>query len=680
MLFHCRQIVAFAVVSIFGSCLYGQSPTPAPPPIQLPSGSWQISDQSNSEHISDSEQPELIDVSLQPDDDDVPPVIPESIIPARPQTFPASPLDADVVVTPNRTETTLSEVGSSVTVITGDQLRRSGTASVAEALRSVTGLDVVRQGTPGGLTSVFLRGANSQQTKVLLDGIPLNDPSNAGRSFDFSLLTVDQVERVEVLRGPQSVLYGSDAIGGVVNIVTRRGEGPLAIRATGTGGSFGTHRESLGFSGGNDRFYFSVGGSFWQNTGFSQASSSNGNLESDGYRNGTIGGRVGWTPHAALNVDYVFRYVDSRVQIDDFDFGTGLPIDNVIRRNFNEAFFQRIQVQSLLLDGAVEQIVGFNLSDYSRFDNDPGAFVPPLFEGQTRLVDWQLNALLTETNVASAGVEYYQEEALSSFQSDVGQNQKAAFIQDQFQVAQNWFATAGYRWTDHNTAGTAQTYRFTNRIVVDRLGGAAHGSIGTGFRAPSLAENLFQFGNPNLRPERSKGWDVGWEQVLLNGRLVLDATYFRNDFIDLIVFDFNTFSLQNVGRAQAHGVELSAFWRPNDLWLFAANYTYSDTEDLTTNQQLLRRPRNKANLVVERFFDCQRGVLRFEGGYVGDRLDTRNFILAPYYLLNASARYRVNDCWTVTARLENLLDDDYEEIRGYGVAEFSGYAGVEYDF
>jgi vitamin B12 transporter len=296
------------------------------------------------------------------------PEIPETTVVGRPGPFPTQPLSDDTLVSPTLTETRRGEAGSAVTVITEQQISQSGQTSVAEVLRGTTGADVVRQGSPGSLTSVFLRGANSQHTKVLLDGIPINDPSNATRGFDFSNLQVDDIERIEVLRGPQSVLYGSDAIGGVINIVTKRGQGPTSLRASLMGGSFGTTQESVNVSGGDDRRYYSVSGSYFDTSGISSAAARLGNPERDGYRNGTVAGRFGWTPSDLVNVDYVFRYTDARAEVDDFSFATGLPIDNLIRKNLSRQFFNRIQLQSFAVDGLVEQRVGFSLADYNRRD------------------------------------------------------------------------------------------------------------------------------------------------------------------------------------------------------------------------------------------------------------------------------------------------------------------------
>jgi vitamin B12 transporter len=604
------------------------------------------------------------------------PELPETTVVGQPDTGPAVPSGAQTVITPTRTETDTSRVGSSLTVITREQIEQSGQTSVLEVLRSVPGLHVVQSGPPGGFTSVFMRGGNSQHTKVLLDGIPLNDPSNAGRSFDFSTLTIDNIERIEVLRGPQSTLYGSDAIGGVINIITIRGEGPLGVRASALGGAYGTHREGAAVSGGNCEWHYAFAGSFLDTDGFSSAAERLGNTEDDGYRNGTLSGRFGWTPSDLVDVDYVFRYTDAAAEVDDFSFVTGLPFDNPRRENLTQQFFQRVELTSVVWDGIIESIVGFNLADYERFDTDAEPFLDPLFLGQTRKVDWQGNVLLLEDNIFTVGVDYYQEEASTTSIPELAQNNGSIYIQDQIGLGDRWFTTAGFRWDDHSAAGTADTYRFTTVYQLWETGTAFRGTLGTGFRAPSLAENLFPFGNPNLQPETSRGWDYGIEQRFFNDRLVVTATYFRNDFRNLIIFDFATFLLENVGRAKAHGVELVGAWGVNCCTDLVATYTRTDTEDLATGLPLLRRPRDKATLGILRKVCCGRGRVGADLLYVGERLDTRNRTLDDYVTVNLNATYDWRCNCQLFGRIDNLFDEDYEEVAGFGVAGISAYGGV----
>jgi vitamin B12 transporter len=329
-----------------------------------------------------------------------------------------------------------------------------------------------------------------------------------------------------------------------------------------------------------------------------------------------------------------------------------------------------------MVDGLIQQKVGFNLNDVDRRDTDPGLFSPGSFHGQTREVDYQISALLAETNTLSAGTNYLAEDAVSSLNPQATQNIKGIWLQDAFQIGPNWFNTAGLRWDDASRAGSAQTYRFTSLYRIDPMGMAFHGSLGTGFRQPALAENLFAFGNPNLRPEHSKGWDVGARQQIWGDALYFDATYFRNDFRDLIIFDFNTFSLQNVGRSRSSGVELAVNSLITQRLTMKGSYTFDDTLNYDTGTQLVRRPRNKMLLAFTRLSQDERSSLTLSTIYVGQRLDTNNHVLNQYMLLNMSGTYQATDRIQLFARLDNITNTFYEEVRGFGTPGFGMYGGL----
>ncbi|MDD2337110.1 MAG: TonB-dependent receptor plug domain-containing protein [Geobacteraceae bacterium] len=253
----------------------------------------------------------------------------------------------EIVVTANRNEAALDEIGSSISVITREEIDRSKKPFVLDLLRTVPALDVVQSGGPGGLTSVSIRGAASEYTLVLLDGVRMNDPSTPGASYDFANLTTDNIERIEVLRGPQSTLYGSDAMGGVINIITRQGTGKPSGFVSAEGGSFGTATEKAAISGGTELLRYSLGLSREDTSGFSSAGEKYGNHETDGFHSTSISTRLGVTPSRIFDVDCIVRYLSTKADMDNGG-GAGQDDPNSLVRS--EQVFVRGQGRLLLFD------------------------------------------------------------------------------------------------------------------------------------------------------------------------------------------------------------------------------------------------------------------------------------------------------------------------------------------
>lgn len=611
-----------------------------------------------------------------------------------------------VVVTATRVETPMEEIASSVTVISSKEIERKQKTTVLEVLKGLPGLDVVQNGGVGGATSIFLRGANSEHTLVMIDGVEVNDPISPGRSYDFAHLTVDNIERIEVIRGPQSTLYGSDAIGGVVNIITKKGEGKPKFFLSAEGGSFTTFREATGISGGNKWVNYSFALSRFDTEGISTASKKDGNYERDGYENTSLSAKLGFKPMDNLGIDFILRYMDAKTELDNFA-GVGGDDPNYVQKS--NQFLFKTQVGLSLFDQVWSQKLGLALNDHNRdiknkkdsqhpFDYEKGRY-----DGQLLKFDWQHHLQLHKTNALTFGLEYEREEGKSKYYWESlwgpGQsifpkktaNIKGYYIQDEIKLWDRLFATLGIRIDDHSRFGSETTYRVAPAYLIKETDTKIKGTFGTGFKAPTLYQ-LFApatlwgpIGNKDLKPEKSKGWDFGVEQNFFKNRVTLGATYFRNDFKDLIQFDWGQGYI-NIAKAKTEGVELFASAKPIDDLTLRINYTYTDTEDKTTGEALIRRPKNKIGFDINYHF-LNNGNVNLGVIYVGKR-DDLDFSISPsrrvkldqYTLVNLAVSYDITKNFQLFGRVENLLDKEYEEVKGFGTPGLSFFGGMKLSF
>ena len=606
--------------------------------------------------------------------------------------------EEEIIVTATRLETPSREVASSTTVITAQDIRNGQQRTVVDVLRSVPALDVVRSGGSGQTTSVFIRGAKSEHTLVLIDGVEVNDPITPARSFDFANLSTDDIERIEIIRGPKSTLYGSDAIGGVINIITKKGKGKPRFFASIEGGSFETYRERIGLSGGNDfaNIYLSI--SRTDTDGISAAAEDDGNREEDGYENTSLSARFGLTPSADFSVNFTFRYIDSKADIDNFGGAFGDDPNNILD---TKQVFLRAQANLIMLDDLWEQTIGLSVSTHDRRnDNDtdpahPVDLVRSSFESQLTAFDWQHSFYLHENNVVTFGFEAEEEEGQSDFHSESAFGPFSStfgketartygyYAQDQIKFQDRLFTTLGVRVDEHSRFGSEVTYRIAPAYLIEDTGTKLKATYGTGFKAPTLFQLFSDFGNTDLDPETSEGWDVGIEQQLMDKKATVGATYFHNEFDDLIDFDFVTSTYKNVSQAESKGIEAFASARPTKQVTVGASYTYTDTEDETTGEELLRRAKHKFAMDVNYRFR-EKGNINCEVVYVGERADVdpstwpaSRVELDDYALVNLAGSYNVTDNLEVFARIENLTDEDYEEVKGFGTPGVAGYVGVK---
>jgi vitamin B12 transporter len=611
-------------------------------------------------------------------------------------------VDKDIVVTASRIDEAPRDVASDITVIPGADIKNAQQRMVSAALRDVPALDVNQTGGPGGLTAVFMRGANPGQTLVLINGVIVNDPISADRGFDFANLTTDNIERIEVLRGPQSVLYGSDAMGGVINVITRRGEGDPHALFTLEGGSFATYRGSVGVTGGTSLVNYSLGASRSQTAGISSAASDLRNHERDGYRNDTFSGRIGVTPLSWFDVDVLARGTESRADIDN---GGGAGQDDPNRVLSVDQWLFRVAPRLRLFDNLWEQTLAFSVTTYDTHDDNPpdamsaGADSFSVFRSRLVLLDWQNTVRPDDVQALILGLTYRQENGDSSFASfdpvfgpfvSVLDNQTAwirsAYGEYRVHLWDRLTASAGARVDEHKEFGTHGTYRGTAAYVLWETDTKLRSTVGTGFKAPSLFQLFSSFGDPKLKPEESLGWDAGFDQGIAGRVVVASVSYFRNNFRNLIDFNNATSTYQNVGRAGTSGVETALRVVPmKDLELRLC-YTFTDTKDKDTGEELVRRPRHKAaarvDYAVTEALHVNASLL-----YVGRRKDfdfstfpATTVTLPDYALVNLAASYKVSEHVEVFIRGENVLDRKYQEVLGFGTPGAAVYAGASIEF
>ncbi len=596
-----------------------------------------------------------------------------------------------MVVTATRTEQELRNIGSAMTVITAQDIAHRQLYTVADLLRTVPGVDVVQNGGIGRTTSVFIRGATSGQTLVLLNGIEMNDPSSPSSGFDFADLTVDDIERIEILRGPQSTLYGSDAIGGVINIITKKGQGKPRFSLLGEGGSYDSYKVGGSFSGASELLNYDLSVNHLRTRGFSAADEDlSGNTEKDGYKNTTVNTSLGVTPLENFKIQWNLRYSDADKQLDN----CGGPFcDNTFRENNTQQLYTGLNGELSLFEGLWEQQLSVAYTNSNRQDHDqsPGAFIPfSEFDGNKIKVNWQHDIHFVDFNTLTLGFADEEEWMSTDSISRKSQNTAGYYLQDQLNLWDRSYTTAGVRYDDNNRFGGKTTWRVTQLFAIDEVGTRIKGSYGTGFKTPSLfqlfapADPFFgPIGNPDLKPETSRGWDVGFTQTLWDDQVLFGASYFNNHFDDLIGFSTG---FNNIDRASSKGVESYIEINPLPGLTLRGNYTFSKSRDDTTGLLRLRLPRNKGSVNINYNF-LEHANINLNVLVVGDRVDMdfssfpfRHVTVPGYTVVNLAGSYEVNQYMKTYVRIDNLFNKQYQEVFGFGTSGIAAFGGIRVSY
>lgn len=614
----------------------------------------------------------------------------------------------DVIVTANRSPQAADRVGQSVTVLTARDIAATQTIAVVDLLTRTPGVSLSRNGGTGSATSLRIRGAETDQTVVVIDGVKLNDPSAVGGGYNFGNLLVGDIGRIEILRGAQSTLWGSQAIGGVVNLISARPTRPLEADLTAEAGSRGTRYLRGGIGGASDRLTWRLAGSRFSSDGFSAFVDGS---EDDGYANTGLSGRAEIRLAEGVSIDLRAVYSEGVADIDGFpaprfafadtrEFGRTRDVVGYAGLNFG------------LFDGRLRNRVAYGLTRTDRRNLNPDQAVTDVTfdaEGENRRFEYQGVVELRPGWTATFGAEHEDSWFSSASPSAATPNPipataevaiTGAFAQLQAEVARGLTLTGGLRRDEHETFGgkllgqAAAAWSLNDGATIVRA------SFGQGFKAPSLFQLYSTFGNTGLQPEQADSYDLGVEHALMGRRVRLSLTGFRRDTTDQIDFVSCAASstaplcvnngvrrsgyYENLARTRAEGLEaaLGATFGGLDV---QANVTLTETENRSAGanlgRRLPRRPREQANLTIgyQWPFGLSTAVAV---QYAGESFDNPSNAtrLDGYTLVDLRASYPVTEALELYGRIENVGDERYETVRNYGTAGRGAFVGVRARF
>lgn len=614
-----------------------------------------------------------------------------------------------MVVTATKTPVPASQVTSAVEVITEKDIQRRNDRTLVDSLGLSQGGAIFSNGGPGTSSNLRLRGGSSDQTLVLIDGAIVN--SGTLGSFNFGTLTTDNIESVTVLRGAQSMLWGSDAMGGVVDIRTKRGDGVPVARIFSEYGSFNSIREGGSVAGRLGMVDFSAALSRWDMSKFSSINYRRGAEERDAFRNwqgsSFVGVNVPWDGRLEL----AFRWINNDIDIDNpSTFGGPFDVfkakstsrqyiySGSYHQEFTDWWDQKITLAQAR-ETSITQAGTNQRSITTGLESIPGAFGNSDIRTKSNRIEWQSNFQIVKPVLLTVGYQFREQlgENKGTFSEKI-LSSHAGFAQLQLNLLDRFFATGGFRQDSHNTFGDATTWRVTGAYLLKETDTKIRSSYSTGFRAPDINELYFpNFGNPDLKAEKSQSLDVGIDQQFFEKRITLSVGYFWNRFRQLITTTFDPvgcapfsafgFCAQNVGAAKSQG------WEANGKIVFveellymklldiSGQYTYTITRDLDTAARLARWPVHQGSVVLT-YQPISPLSLTATFRYVGSRFNTtgNQQPLPDFHVINFAASYDVTRNVQGYIRVDNILNRNYEEVQFFGTPVRSVFGGIRVNF
>jgi len=620
----------------------------------------------------------------------------------------------DVFVTATRTEQDVAKLGgSSVYLLDSEAIDAKKQFSLAEVLKGIPGIDINSYSGMGSLTNIFLRGADSKNTLVLVDGMMFNDPADPNRVANIENISTEAIERIEVVKGPMSVLYGNSATAGVINIITKKGTGKPSFSAGVEGGSYHTLKYNGALYGTVDRLNYSLIGSLMDTEGFSSANAKNKDIphsgntsEKDGWKDKSLYGKFGYVfnpdfdiaanfllLNASVDLDQVYSdpvtykgYAGDRFGYDEFWNTTPEPDGLKDKHTERDQATGKINIHNKFLNGQLDSRLSLQASRHTskEFDND--SLEEGRYTGEAREWAWQGGINAGAFNRMDFGLNYATEDMhqTSSWETidEKSADTKGLWLQDQIFAGDNFIVQAGARYDDHEKFGGKTTYRVAPAYYWSRT--TLKASFGTGFRSPSLFQLYSSYGNENLKPEKSIGWDTGVEQTFFNNKAKAGITYYSTVFEDRIGTHPITYQFDQLeGTTKTSGIEALFAFQPMQNLDLSLDYTYTETKD-PYGKRLARRPYNKIHL-NSRVKVLEKGLINLDAFWVDDRDDVYAMDkngnpvdnLDAYTLVNLSAGYDLTRHISLQARVDNLFDEFYENVWSYATPGRSAYVGMK---
>jgi len=590
----------------------------------------------------------------------------------------------EIVVTASRRAQNINDIGASISVLGEEALERGQYNFVVDALQTLPGVSISQSGSIGGQAAVSIRGAATAQTVIMIDGVQLNDVSSPAGGFNFGTLDPAGIERIEVLRGPQAVLYGSDAIGGVVNIITKTG-GETGGSAFVEYGAFDTVRAGGTLSGGSEVFGFNLSASGIQSDGISKADEADGNAESDAYESYTLRGRITAKLSDTVDVEVFGSYSDSDTEIDGFSFNPvtfGFDLGDTADRSLSEDYLIGGRLHAGMFGGKLANTLSV---EYSAIDRESiSSFGTTPGKGERFNLDYLGVYTVDENWSLSAGAQHESVKAESASDERFATDSLFGVVA----YARSGFNfSAGLRVDDHDTFGSTENAQLRAAYNFSETDTHIFANWGEGFKAPSVFQLTFDCSfcaapqtlpRVDLRPETSNAWEAGIEQSFVDGKGKLRIAYFDQKITDLIDFAF-TEGYSNIAAARLKGVEASFDFAISDAISFVSNYTYTSAKDRSTDERLIRRPEGQfyAGLdwqVTEKFSS------NVSVTHTGGAPDSGNQFIESWTRVDLRAAYKMSDNIELYGRIDNLFDENYQQVAGYGTPGISSFFGVRGSF